>query len=178
MRASISHCSIAIMKPRWVGLARPPALQEQFAHLKVLCPRRLLPFLPHWLHSDFLSHRMPLTVSPQHLADSCNFPIFLLVVCLAWSFRWQLGHGLAWALRMSIIAHTITGGFLLPPLSTPLWKTSCKCLREDASMLKDPNELYHETQQTEVCVIKSTEEKNENIDFPLNAGTMWFKPQP
>lgn len=71
MRASISHCSTAIMKPRWAGLARPPALQEQFAHLKVLCPRR---FLPHWLHFDSLPHRMPLTVSPQRLADRYNFP--------------------------------------------------------------------------------------------------------
>lgn len=122
MRASISHCCTAIMKPRWAGLARPPAQQEQFAHLKVLCPRRLLPY---WLHSDFLSHRMPLTVSPQHLADSYNFPTFsfpwqLLAVCLTPpSIRWQLDHGFASAFWVSIVAQMVTGGCLLPTTQPP-----------------------------------------------------------
>lgn len=82
MRAFISHHSIAIMKPCWAGLARPPAQAEQFAHLKFYAPGGFSPagfLLSLSLSQEAIkvnSQHMPTATIFLHFPDSALQPVF------------------------------------------------------------------------------------------------------
>ena len=96
--------------------------------------------------TGFLFHRMPLTVSRQHLAESYNFPTFLhpgqlLAVCLTQSVRCQIclcikdvsccSHGNRWLLTVSILHRQVRN----------VYETMQKCEKTQVRFIMKPSKL-------------------------------------